>query len=139
MAAFNKVVLLGNLTRDPEIRFTAGGTAVADTGLAVNQGRDETVFVDVRLWARLAEIANQYLAKGGQVMIEGRLQYETWEDRKTGQKRSRLRVIAESLQMLGRRLQESRQRRLPMDTPNDQPAETASESREPAMAGGVPF
>ncbi len=139
MAAFNKVVLLGNLTRDPETRFTAGGTAVADTGLAVNQGRDETVFVDVRLWARLAEIANQYLAKGSQVMIEGRLQYETWEDRKTGQKRSRLRVIAESLQMLGRRQQESRQRRLPMETSSDQPADTTSESREPALAGAVPF
>ena len=139
MAAFNKVVLLGNLTRDPEIHFTAGGTAVADTGLAVNQGRDETVFVDVRHWARLAEIANQYLAKGSQVMIEGRLQYETWEDRKTGQKRSRLRVIAESMQMLGRRQQESRQRRLPMETRNDKPADTASEARELAMAGAVPF
>lgn len=124
MAAFNKVVLLGNLTRDPEMRYTAGGTAMA--GLAVNQGRDETVFVDVRLWARLAEIANQYLAKGNQVMIEGRLQYETWEDRKTGQKRSRLRVIAENLQMLGRRFDQ------PSKGP-DTAVETAPTAAEPAV------
>ncbi|MBV9390636.1 MAG: single-stranded DNA-binding protein [Verrucomicrobia bacterium] len=111
MASLNRVLLIGNLTRDPELRYTPKGTAVADLGLAVNrvvssdegERREETTFIDVVLWSRLAEIAQQYLKKGRSVFIEGRLQLDTWDDRQTGQKRSKLRVIAENLQMLGTR------------------------------------
>jgi single-strand DNA-binding protein len=111
MANLNRVLLIGNLTRDPEIRYTPKGTAVADIGLAVNrvlnteegERREEVTYVDVVLWGRLAEIAEQYLKKGRPVFIEGRLQLDTWDDKQTGQKRSRLRVVAESLQLLGSR------------------------------------
>ena len=111
MASFNKVILLGNLTRDPEIRYTPKGSAVCDLGIAVNrqytlengERREEVTYVDVVLWARLAEIAGEYLKKGRPVFIEGRLQLDTWDDKQSGQKRSKLRVIGESMQMLGSR------------------------------------
>lgn len=112
MASFNKVILVGNLTRDPEVKYTPGGTAVAEVGLAVNrtwydkqqnQKREETTFVDVTLWGRQAEVAGEYLAKGRSVLIEGRLQLDTWDDRETGKKRSKLRVVGENMTMLGGR------------------------------------
>ena len=112
MSSFNKVILLGNLTRDPQVRYTPGGTAVAELGLAVNRTwfdqktnsrRDETTFVDVTLWGRQAEVAGEYLAKGRQVLIEGRLQLDTWDDKETGQKRSKLRVVCENMRMIGGR------------------------------------
>ncbi len=108
MASYNRVVLMGNLTRDPELRYIPSGTAVSEIGLAVNdrvkkndQWVDETTFVDVTLWARTAEVANEYLSKGSSVLIEGRLKLDTWE--KDGQKRSKLRVIADKMQMVGGR------------------------------------
>jgi single-strand DNA-binding protein len=108
MASFNRVILVGNLTRDPELRYIPSGTAVSEIGLAVNervkrneQWVEETVFVDVTLWGRTAEVANEYLSKGAPVLIEGRLKLDTWE--KDGQKRSKLRVTAEKMQMLGGR------------------------------------
>jgi single-strand DNA-binding protein len=111
MANLNRVLLIGNLTRDPDVRYTPKGTAVADIGLAVNrvftgedgEKREEVTYVDVVLWSRLAEIAEQYLRKGRPVFIEGRLQLDSWDDKQTGQKRSRLRVVAENLQLLGSR------------------------------------
>jgi len=111
MASFNKVILLGNLTRDPEVRYTPKGSAVCDLGLAVNrqytlesgEKREEVTFVDVVLWARLAEIAGEYLKKGRPVFIEGRLQMDSWEDKQSGQKRTKLRVIGETMQLLGGR------------------------------------
>jgi single-strand DNA-binding protein len=112
MASFNKVILLGNLTRDPQVKYTPGGTAVAEIGLAVNRfwfdkqsnsRREETTFVDVTLWGRDAEVAGEYLAKGRPVLIEGRLQLDTWDDKQTGQKRSKLRVVGEKMQLLGGR------------------------------------
>lgn len=113
MASLNKVMLIGNLTRDPEIRYTPKGSAVADLGLAVNrvyttennERREEVTYIDVVLWSRLAELASQYLSKGRSVFIEGRLQMDTWEDKQTGQKRSKIRVVGESMQFLdgGRR------------------------------------
>jgi len=111
MANLNRVLLIGNLTRDPEIRYTPKGTAVAEIGIAINrvfsgedgEKREEVTFVDVTLWSRLAELAEQYLKKGRPVFIEGRLQLDSWDDKQTGQKRSRLRVIAENLQFLGAR------------------------------------
>jgi len=109
MASYNRVVLLGNLTRDIELKYLQSGTAVTDIGLAVNDRRksqsgewvEETTFVDVTLWGRTAEVAGEYLSKGSPVLIEGRLKLDTWE--KDGQKHSKLRVVGERMQMLGSR------------------------------------
>ena len=111
MASYNKVLLLGNLTRDPEVRYTPKGTAVTDLGIAVNrqytldtgEKREEVTFVDVTFWGRTAEVAAEYLRKGRSVFIEGRLQLDTWDDKQSGQKRSKLKVIGEMMQMLGAR------------------------------------
>lgn len=114
MASFNRVILMGNLTRDPEVRYTPNQTAVSDIGLAVNrvwydkstnQKREEVTFVDVTLWGRTAEIAGEYLSKGRAVLIEGRLTLDQWDDKTTGQKRSKLKVVCENLTMVGGRPQ----------------------------------
>ena len=110
MASFNRVILIGNLTRDPELRYISSGTAVTDIGLAVNDRRknatgewvDETTFVDVTLWGRTAEVAGEYLTKGSPGLIEGRLKLDNWEG-KDGQKHSKLRVVCDRMQMLGSR------------------------------------
>lgn len=109
MASVNKVILIGNLTRDPEVRYTPKGTAVADIALACNRVRtgddgnriEEVTYVDVTLWGRTAELSGQYLSKGRPVYIEGRLQLDSWDDKATGQKRSKLRVVGETMQFLG--------------------------------------
>ncbi len=112
MANLNKVMIIGNLTADPEVRTTPRGTSLTELRLAVNrvsggQGegerREETTYLDVTCWSRLGEIAAQYLSKGRPVFIEGRLQQDSWEDKQTGQRRSRIRIIAENLQLLGGR------------------------------------
>lgn len=108
MANLNKVMLIGNLTRDPELRYTPSGKAVTDISIAINrvwandqgQKQEDTTFVDVTLWGRQAELAQQYLSKGRGVYIEGRLQLDTWDDKETGKKRSRLKVVGETLQFL---------------------------------------
>ncbi len=107
MASYNRVILVGNLTRDIELKYTPGGTAVTDIGMAVNDRRksatgewvDETTFVDVTLWGRTAEVASEYLGKGSPILVEGRLKLDTWETE--GQKRSKLRVVCDRMQMLG--------------------------------------
>jgi single-strand DNA-binding protein len=107
VASFNKVFLMGNLTRDPELRYTASGAAVASFGLAVNrklkQGeewKDEVCFVDITVWAKQGENCAQYLNKGSLVYLEGRLNYQTWEA-DGGKKRSKLEVVANNVQFLG--------------------------------------
>jgi len=110
MASYNRVILVGNLTRDPELRYTPSGTAVCDIGVAVNdryknasgEWVEEATFVDVTLWARTAEVASEYLSKGSPLLIEGRLKLDSWETN-DGQKRSKLRVICERMQMLSGR------------------------------------
>ena len=102
---------MGNLTRDPEVRYTPKGTAVCDISIAINrtlppeqeggERREEVTYVDVTLWGKTAENAGQYLAKGRSVFIDGRLALDTWDDKQTGQKRSKLKVVGESLQFLG--------------------------------------
>ena len=107
MASYNRVILVGNLTRDIDLRYTPGGTAVMDNALAVNDRRktasgewvEEATFVDVTFWGRTAEVASEYLSKGSPVLVEGRLKLDQWET--DGQKRSKLRVICERMQMLG--------------------------------------
>lgn len=109
MASVNKVILIGNLTRDPEVRYTPKGTAVGDIALACNRVRidesknriEEVTYIDVTLWGRQAELAQQYLTKGRPVYLEGRLQMDTWQDKATGQNRSKLKVVAENMQFLG--------------------------------------
>jgi single-strand DNA-binding protein len=108
MANLNKVMLIGNLTRDPELRHTPKGTAVTEISMAINrvwnndqgQKQEDTTFVEVTLWGRQAELAQQYLVKGRPVYIEGRLQLDSWDDKETGKKRSKLRVIGENMQFL---------------------------------------
>jgi single-strand DNA-binding protein len=108
MASFNKVILLGNLTRDPELRYTPKGTAIAKIGLAVNrvwtsesgEKKEEVTFVDVDVFGRTAENVGQYMRKGSPILIEGRLRLDTWEDKQTNQKRSKLGVVAETVQFL---------------------------------------
>ena len=109
MASVNKVMLLGNITRDIEVRYTPKGTAVCELGMAVNRIRtgengeriEDVTFVDVTLWGRNAELAGKYLSKGRSVFIEGRLNLDQWDDKTTGQKRSRLRVVGENMQFIG--------------------------------------
>lgn len=135
MVGFNKVIIAGNLTRDPQVRSTGRGTAVGDISLAVNrtwfdkaanEKREESTFIDVQLWGRDAENAETYLRKGSSVLIEGRLQLDQWEDRETGQKRSKLKVVAESVQYLGKPSGEKRE---------PQPAGVASGADQPE---GIP-
>ena len=105
--SFNRVILLGNLTRTPELRHIPNGTAVSDIGIAVNDRRktpsgdwvDDTTFVDITLWGRTAEVAAEYLTKGSSVLVEGRLKLDTWET--DGQKRSKLKVIGEKMSLVG--------------------------------------
>jgi single-strand DNA-binding protein len=110
MANFNKVILLGNLTRDPEVRYTQGGQAVAKLGMAVNrtftvngERRENTCFVDLTAWGKQAETLGQYAQKGRALLIEGRLEYSQWDDKQSGQKRSKLEVVIENFQFVGAR------------------------------------
>src|SRR5215471_154648 len=109
MASFNKVILVGNLTRDPELRYTPKGMAIAKVGLAVNrvwtneagEKKEEVTFVDIDIFGRTAENVSQYMRKGSPILIEGRLRLDQWDDKQTGQKRSKLGVVAETVQFLG--------------------------------------
>lgn len=109
MANYNKVLLMGNLTRDPELRYTPKGQAVAKLGLAVNrryttesgEAREETTFVDIDAWGKQAEVICQYCKKGKPLFVEGRLKLDQWDDKTTGQKRSQLRVVLEGFQFVG--------------------------------------
>jgi single-strand DNA-binding protein len=111
MAYLNKCFLIGNLTRNPELRVTPKGTAICKFGLAVNrqfkdesgQQRDETTFIDIEAWGKQGELVAKYLVKGAPAMIEGRLKLEQWEDKTTNQKRSKLKVVLENVQFLGSR------------------------------------
>ena len=109
MANFNKVLLMGNLTRDPEVRYTPKGTAIAKIGLAVNevyttdQGekKEFTTFVDIDVWGKQAETLAQYVSKGSPLFVEGRLRLDTWDDKETGQKKSKMKVICDRFQFIG--------------------------------------
>src|SRR6056297_1927164 len=106
MPNLNKVMLIGNLTRDPEVRYTPKGSAVTDIGLAINrnytlddgQRREETTFVDVTFWGRQAEVLGEYMKKGRPLYVEGRLNLDQWEDKNTGQARTKLKVVGEGFQ-----------------------------------------
>ena len=111
MAYLNKVFLIGNLTRDPELRVTPKGTAICQFGLAVNRQfkdesgatRDETTFIDIEAWGKQGELVSKYLTKGSPAMVEGRLKLDQWEDKQSGQKRSKLKVVLDNVQFLSTR------------------------------------
>jgi single-strand DNA-binding protein len=111
MPNLNKVMLIGNLTRDPEIKYTPKGTAIAAFGLAVNRNytteggekREEVTFIDLEAYARLAEIIGEYCKKGRPIFVEGRLKLDQWDDKQSGQKRSKMKVVVETMQLLGSR------------------------------------
>src|SRR5215469_638508 len=109
MAGFNRVILIGNLTRDPELRYTPQGTPVTDLSLAVNtvkggrgtERKEEVLFIDCTVWDRQAETCCEYLKKGRSVLVEGRLVDDRWQDKETGEKRSRTKVLVAAVQFLG--------------------------------------
>ncbi len=110
MPNFNKVLLMGNLTRDPEMRATPSGTAVCQFGLAVNriynnsngERQEETTFVDIEAWGRQAETISKYVSKGNPLFVEGRLKLDSWEN-KEGEKRSKMKVVLENMQLISQR------------------------------------
>lgn len=109
MASFNQTILIGNLTRDPDLRVTPKGTAICQFSLAVNrkfkddsgQMRDETTYVDIEAWGKQAELIAKYLIKGSPALVQGRLKLDQWDDKQSGQKRSKLKVVLENVQFLG--------------------------------------
>jgi len=147
MANYNKVILIGNLTRDPELRYTPKGTAVAKIGIAVNRSwrtetgetKEEVTFVDVDAFGRQAETLGQYMKKGRPIMIEGRLKYDTWEDKQTSQKRSKLGVVMESFQFLDYGGRGSDEGAPAPAREKTAPAPQPSEPVEEAPSDDVPF
>ena len=111
MAAFNKAILIGNLTRDPEMRVTPKGTAICQFGLAISrswkdesgQTREETAFIDIEAWGKRGEVISKYVTKGRPLFVEGYLKFDQWEDKASGQKRSKLKVVLENFQFIGSR------------------------------------
>jgi len=109
MASYNKVILLGNLTRDPELKYTPKGMAVAKIGMAVNrkykaesgEQKEEVTFIDIEAWGKQAELLGQYMRKGSPLFVEGRLKLDQWDDKNTGQKVSKLKVVLEQFQFVG--------------------------------------
>lgn len=146
MANLNKVMLIGNLTRDPEVKYTPKGSAVTDIGLAINryytlesgEKREETTFVDVTFFGRNAEIIKQYCSKGKPLYVEGRLQLDTWDDKQSGQKRSKLKVMGDSLQLLGTRQGGGNESSGGGEEYSDAPARTARPSTPPPAARSRP-
>ncbi|HTJ00400.1 MAG TPA: single-stranded DNA-binding protein [Dongiaceae bacterium] len=143
MASFNKVILVGNLTRDPELRYTPKGTAIAKIGMAVNrvwtneagEKKEEVTFVDVDIFGRTAENVGQYMRKGSPILIEGRLRLDQWDDKQTGQKRSKLGVVAETVQFLGSPRGGDNEGGAP--APRQRPAAPAAPAGEP-LEGDAP-
>ena len=136
MASFNKVILAGNLTRDPELRYTPKGTAIARLGIACNRKwksetgemKEEVTFVDVDAFGKQAETIGQYLKKGRPILIEGRLRYDTWEDKQSGQKKSKLGVVLENFQFLD----SGGSRGGDAEAPRSRPAAPSAPAAEPA-------
>ena len=137
MSSYNRVILMGNLTRDVQLKYTPSGTPVTEIGLAVNDRRkgqngewiDETTFVDVTFWGRTAEVASEYLSKGSPVFVEGRLKLDTWE--KDGQKHYKLRVVCDRMQLLGGRGEGVRHALAPQPLPAKTTATTTSNPPQP--------
>jgi single-strand DNA-binding protein len=155
MANFNKVIIAGNLTRDPELRYTPKGTAVVKLGLAINrtwksesgENKEEVTFVDVEAWERQAEVIAQYFRKGKPILIEGRLKLDTWEDKNTHQKVSKLKVRLETFSFIDSKGPDAAAGAgavpsggpAPRPAPPPKPAEAPPESEAPPEEDDVPF
>jgi single-strand DNA-binding protein len=143
MANFNKVILAGNLTRDPELRYTPKGTAIARIGLAINrtwksetgETKEEATFVDIEAWGRQAEVIAQYMKKGRPLLIEGRLKLDQWEDKNTHQKQSKLKVVLESFSFIDSKGGDTGS---PMQRPAPAAAIASEPSSIPAESEGPP-
>jgi single-strand DNA-binding protein len=132
MASLNQVTLLGNLTRDPELRYLADGTAVTDIGLAISESYknkngekvEDVVFIDVTLWQRTAEVACEYLTKGSPVLVVGRLKLDSWQDKTSGEKRTKIKVTGDKIQFLGGKTKDEYHQPSPpnegVDAPHDE-------------------
>ena len=136
-SSYNKTIIVGTLGQDPEVRYTPGGSAVCELSLAVertwfdknaNQKRSETTWIPVTLWGRTAEVAGEYLKKGRSVLIEGRLSLDQWDDKESGQKRSKLKVVGENMTMLGGKGESG-----------GSPQSTAGEENQDVYQDDVPF
>ena len=146
MVSVNSVILVGNLTRDPEVRYTPQGTAVARLGLAINQvyktrdgeRKEEVCFIDVEVWARQAETCGEYLKKGSSILVEGILKLDTWSDKETGQKRSKHKIRARRVQFLSRPGGASRDQDESDVAPSPAPYEVNFPPEPPEIAGGKP-
>src|SRR6267143_6367301 len=140
MANFNKVILAGNMTRDPELRYTPNGKAIAKFGLAVNRNwttdtgekKEEVTFVDIDAFGRTAEVISQYLKKGRPILVEGRLKLDQWDDKQTGQKRSRLGVVLEGFSFVDSNRAEGG---VPSEAPRRPASAPAAPSEAPAEPG----
>ncbi len=148
MANFNKVILAGNLTRDPELRYTPKGTAIAKIGLAINrtwrneagETKEEVTFVDVDAFGRTAETIGQYLKKGRPILLEGRLRLDTWDDKQTNQKKSKLGVVLESFQFMdSQRPADGSQSPAPRPKAAAPPPESSADAEPPPVEDDVPF
>jgi single-strand DNA-binding protein len=144
MASVNNVILIGNLTRDPELRYTPKGTAVAEIGLACNRRyksghgelQEEVTYIDITFWGSLAETVSKYLEKGRSVYVEGRLKLDQWDDKDTGKKRSKLSVVGEQCQFLGSKNQGDQSN---SSGYQDRPANTTTQAKPPATTGQGPL
>jgi single-strand DNA-binding protein len=144
MPNLNKVMLIGNLTRDPEIKYTPKGTAICQFGLAVNriytaensEKREEVTFIDVEAFARLAEVIGEYCKKGEPIYVEGRLKLDQWDDKQSGQKRSKMKVICETMQLLGGKRDNQA---APERTPRAAPPRPAADPDLDAADLDIPF
>ena len=147
MSSYNRVILIGNLTRDPELKYTPKGTSVCKLGLAVNrkwrteagEQKEEVTFVDVDVMGKTAEHCGQYLKKGRSAMIEGRLKLDQWDDKATGQKRSKLGVMAESVQFLGGNPEQQEARRTSAASAKSETSPSTDEKPARAEGDDVPF
>lgn len=141
MSSFNKVFLMGNLVRDPEMRVTPKGTPICQFGIAVNRTwkgedgtmREEVAFIDIEAWGKQGEVITKYLTKGRPIFLEGRLKFDSWEDKTTGQKRSKLKVVLESFQFIG-----GRETTAPADAPASGRGVAAPKTQD-QMDEDVPF
>lgn len=134
MPNYNKVILIGHLTRDPQLRYTANQTAVADLGIAINhkfKDKEEVCFLDVTAWAKTGEFVNKWFKKGNPILIEGRLKFDTWEDKNGGGKRSKVSVVAESVSFVGGGKQDQ--------DDNQAPVETGISKEKQFDEGDIPF
>jgi single-strand DNA-binding protein len=148
MANFNKVIIAGNLTRDPELRYTPKGTAVVKMGMAINrtwksetgENKEEVTFVDVDVWGRQAEVIAQYMRKGRPILVEGRLKLDTWEDKNTHQKVSKLKVVLESFSFIDSKGSDAAAggSGAPSGEPARRPAAPAKPAAAPAAAAEPP-